>query len=96
MSGVNIRLPPIVTSLRLSISDPAAEFYSSRPFSGGSMVMDIKQMIAGFNSSTFRHVRRFLNEAAPTLARSCDVSSSGFILDCAPDCIRKTLCVDVI
>ena len=51
------------------------------------MVMDIKPMMAGFNSATFRHVRRFLNEAAPTLARSCDVSSSGFILDCAPDCI---------
>jgi ribonuclease HI len=62
----------------------------------GLVVKDIKRLVAGFSSATFRHVRRSLNEAAHTLARTCDVSGLGFIYDFAPDCIRKTLCIDVL
>jgi hypothetical protein len=61
----------------------------------GSVVMDIKFLVAGFSSATFRHVRRHLNKAAHILARTFDFSSSGFFSDFAPDCIRKTLCIDV-
>ena len=62
----------------------------------GSVVLDIKKMIAGFNSATFRHVNRSLNEAAHILATTCDVSSRGFISSLAPDSIRKTLCTDIM
>jgi hypothetical protein len=61
----------------------------------GAMVKDIKLLVAGFASATFRHVRRSLNEAAHILARTCDVTSLGFISNSAPACIRKTLCIDV-
>ena len=60
-----------------------------------SVVLDIREMAAGFSSALFRHVIRSLNDAAHTLARTCDVSSLGFISALTPDCIRKTLCIDV-
>ena len=49
----------------------------------------IKFMVAGFSSASFYHVKRSMNEAAHLLARSCDVSSVGFIFDSAPDYIRR-------
>jgi ribonuclease HI len=62
----------------------------------GSVVLDIKELAMGFSSVAFRHVNRSLNEAAHVLARTCDVNSKGFISSLAPDCIRKTLCIDVM
>jgi ribonuclease HI len=62
----------------------------------GSVVLDIKRLVESFSSATFRHVNRSLNEAAHILARTCDVSSQGFISSLAPECIRKTLCIDVM
>jgi hypothetical protein len=59
------------------------------------VVKDIESMAAGFSSASFRHVKRSLNEAAHSLARACNLPSLGFISDCAPVCIRKTLCTDV-
>jgi ribonuclease HI len=62
----------------------------------GAVVSDIKLLVAGFDSATFRHVYRSLNEAGHILARSCDVTSPGFISFSAPVSIRKTLCIDVM
>jgi hypothetical protein len=62
----------------------------------GSVVLDIKQMVASFSSSTFRHVHRSTNGAAHILARTCDVFSPGFISFYVPDCIRETICTDVV
>jgi hypothetical protein len=58
-------------------------------------VKDIKTLVAGFNSATFHHVKRSLNEPAHVLAKSCNLASVGFISDSAPDYIRKTVCIDV-
>jgi hypothetical protein len=41
-------------------------------------------------------IHRFINGAAHILARTCDISSTGFISDFAPDCIRETLCISTI
>jgi hypothetical protein len=62
----------------------------------GVVVSEIKSMMASFASVSFKHVRRTYNEAAHILARSCDVSSLGFISVSAPVSIRKTLCIDVL
>jgi hypothetical protein len=51
----------------------------------GSMVLDVKSMAACFSSVAFRHGSRVLNGAAHTLARSCDLSSLGFVSDLVPD-----------
>jgi ribonuclease HI len=61
----------------------------------GVVVKDIESVAAGFSSASFRHVKRSLNEAAHILARACNLPSLGFISNCAPVCIRKTLCTDV-
>jgi hypothetical protein len=58
----------------------------------GLVVKDIRMLIDGFSSATFRHVPRSQNEPAHLLARNCDVSSLGFISDFAPDLIRETIC----
>jgi hypothetical protein len=62
----------------------------------GTVVRDIKRMTMYFDSAVFRHVKRSLNEAAHILARTCDVTSLGFISSSAPVSIRKTLCIDVM
>ncbi|XP_071677974.1 uncharacterized protein [Lolium perenne] len=62
----------------------------------GVVISDIKQMMAGFASTSIRHVKRSCNEAAHILARSCDLSSQGFISFSAPVSILKTLCIDVL
>jgi hypothetical protein len=62
----------------------------------GTVLRDIKELIGSFSSSTFRHVRHSLNEAAHILARTCNVSSVGFILDFALVCIRNTIYIDVM
>jgi hypothetical protein len=62
----------------------------------GVIIKDIKEMVADFPKATFRHIDRSLNEAAHTLARSCNIASLGFISNSAPEIIRKTLCIDMI
>jgi ribonuclease HI len=62
----------------------------------GSVVTDVKRMVVHFDKAIFRHVMRSLNEAAHILARTCDVSSLGFISSSTPNSIMKTLCIDVI
>ena len=62
----------------------------------GVVVSEIKLLMASLASATFRHVNRYLNEAAHILARSCDVISLGFISVSAPVSIRKTLCIDIL
>jgi ribonuclease HI len=62
----------------------------------GSVVQDIRVMAADFSVVSFRHVNRSLNEAAHILARSYNLASQGFISDFAPECIRETLCNDVV
>jgi hypothetical protein len=61
----------------------------------GSLVKDIKTMVAGFTSATFRHVNRSLNEPAHVLAKTCNLALVGLISDSAPNCIRKSICTDV-
>jgi hypothetical protein len=60
----------------------------------GVVVADIRAQAAAFSSAKFRHVHRSINSAAHILARTCDVSSSGFVSFSAPECIRETLCID--
>jgi hypothetical protein len=48
----------------------------------------MKSKRSWFTSSTFKHVRRFLNEPAHILARSCSDSSLSFVFDFALDFIR--------
>jgi hypothetical protein len=62
----------------------------------GTVVCEIKKKVTRFVSVTFQHTKRSLNEAAHILARSCDVTTLGFISFSAPDSIRKTLCIDVM
>jgi hypothetical protein len=46
----------------------------------GSVVLDIKQRVAGFSPTTFRHVNRLFNKEAHILARSYDVYSLALFL----------------
>jgi hypothetical protein len=62
----------------------------------GSRIKNIKTLVAGFSFITFWHVHRSLNEAEHILARFCNLDFVGFISYFAPDCIRKTLCIDVM
>jgi hypothetical protein len=57
----------------------------------GAMFKDIKLQVASFASATFHHLRHSLDEAAHILARTCDVTSLGFISNSAPVYIWKTL-----
>jgi hypothetical protein len=62
----------------------------------GLVVAGIKQLVSGFTSVSFCHVKRVLNEAAHVLAKSCQDVNSSFISYSVPDCIRGLLCIDVI
>jgi hypothetical protein len=62
----------------------------------GVVVSDIKRLLRGFASAAIKHTKRSCNEAAHILARSCDLSSQGFISLSAPVSIRKTLCIDIM
>jgi hypothetical protein len=61
----------------------------------GSVVKDIKTLVAGFSTASFRHVKRCLNEAAHILAKTCNLASLDFISISVSECIRKTLCINV-
>jgi hypothetical protein len=60
----------------------------------GNVVADIKFQAAALQSSVFIHVHRSINGAAHVLARTCNVTSPGFVLDYAPDCILEALYFD--
>jgi hypothetical protein len=62
----------------------------------GMLVEDIKDRAKSFTSVSFIHVKRSLNEAANVLAKSCISFTSSEIFHTVPDCIRGTLCIDVI
>jgi hypothetical protein len=62
----------------------------------GILVSGIKDVSKSFTSVSFTHVKRHLNEAAHILAKSCFSVSSSEVFYYVPDCIRGTLCIDVI
>jgi ribonuclease HI len=62
----------------------------------GILVSDIKHLATVFSSVSFVHVRRRLNEAAHLLAKSCVNALSSQVFYSVPDCIRRTLCIDVV
>jgi hypothetical protein len=51
----------------------------------GTVVSEIKKKVTSFVSVIFQHMKRSLNEAADILARSCEVTSLGFIFFSARD-----------
>jgi hypothetical protein len=61
----------------------------------GMVVADIKFLAGAFSSVDFIHFHRSLNGAAHILARTCNVASSGFILDNVLDCIMDAICTDL-
>ena len=62
----------------------------------GLLVAGIKLLVRGFTSVSFCHVKRGLNEAAHILAKSCVSANSSCVFNYVPDCIRGTLCIDII
>jgi ribonuclease HI len=62
----------------------------------GVVVQDIKHLALSFNEISFSHVRRHCNESAHILARSAELFSSSVFRNFAPDCIRQTLCNDLL
>jgi ribonuclease HI len=62
----------------------------------GPVVQDIKHLIATFSAYSVVHVRRELNAAMHLLARSSKFSLSSVWRGVPPDCIRRTLCIDII
>ena len=61
----------------------------------GTLVANIKQLVASFSSTSFCHVKRSLNEAAHFLAKSSSVFST-CVFHSVPDCIRGTCCINVV
>ena len=62
----------------------------------GILVSGIKEMTTSFTSVSFTHVSRFLNVAAHILAKSCISCSSPEVFYSVPDCIRGTICIDMM
>jgi hypothetical protein len=62
----------------------------------GILVSGIKATTTSFSSVSFIHVSRSLNVAAHILAKSCNICHSSEVFHSVPDCIRGTLCIDVI
>uniref|UniRef100_A0ACD5YKV4 Uncharacterized protein n=1 Tax=Avena sativa TaxID=4498 RepID=A0ACD5YKV4_AVESA len=62
----------------------------------GLVTNSIKFLVRGFASVSFCHVNRVLNEAAHILAKSCTHVNSSCVFYPVSECIRKTLCIDVI
>jgi hypothetical protein len=59
-------------------------------------VSGIKEVLKSFTSVSFTHIKHHPNEAAHILAKSCFSVSSSEVFYSVPDCIRGTLCIDVI
>jgi ribonuclease HI len=62
----------------------------------GVVVQDIKTIATSFHEFSVSHVRRQCNESAHILARSAELFISSVFRNFAPDCIRKTLCNDLL
>jgi hypothetical protein len=62
----------------------------------GVVVQDIKTIATGFNEFSVYHVRHQCNESAHILARSAELFICSVFRNFAPDCIRKTLCNDLL
>jgi ribonuclease HI len=62
----------------------------------GVVVQDIKHLADSFEEVSFTHVRRHCNESAHILARSAERFISSTFRNFAPDCIRQTLCNDLL
>jgi ribonuclease HI len=62
----------------------------------GPVILDIKSMMASFSACSIRHVSHLQNVAAHHLARSLELSRR-FVWRCVPpECIRETLCIDIM
>jgi hypothetical protein len=62
----------------------------------GVEVQDIKHLAHGFDESTFSHVLLHCNESAHILAPAAECFISSVFRNFAPDCIRQTLCNDLL
>jgi hypothetical protein len=62
----------------------------------GVVIQDIKALVNNFSDILFSHVYRQGNEAAHILARSGERFSSIVCKNFVPDCIRQTLCNDLL
>jgi hypothetical protein len=62
----------------------------------GVVIQDIKQLQTRFSSFTISHVRRQCNVLAHILARSAELFLSTVFRNFTPECIRETLCNDLL
>jgi hypothetical protein len=62
----------------------------------GVVIQDIKALANNFSDTSFSHVYCQGNEAAHILARSAERFSSIVSKNFAPDCVRQTLCNDLL
>jgi hypothetical protein len=62
----------------------------------GVVIQDIKHLADSFEEVSFTHVRRHCNESAHILARSAERFISSTFRNFGPDCIRQTLCNDLL
>jgi ribonuclease HI len=61
----------------------------------GALVSDIKLLAAKFNTCSFKHYGRKINQAAHILAHSCENSVCNISFDVIPECIREVLYNDL-
>jgi hypothetical protein len=64
--------------------------------SAGVVIQDIKALPNNFSDILFSHIYRQGNEMAHILARSAKRFSSIICKNFVPDCIRQTLCNDLL
>jgi hypothetical protein len=62
----------------------------------GVVVQDIKLLAHNFDEVSLSHVRRHCNESAHILARSVERFSFSVFKNFTLDCIRQTLCNDLL
>jgi hypothetical protein len=62
----------------------------------GVVVQDIKSLASNFNEISFTHVYRQCNESAHIIARYAEHFISSVFRNFDPDCIRQTLCNDLV
>jgi hypothetical protein len=62
----------------------------------GVVIQDIKHSCSRFTDISFKHALRQCNEGAHVLACSAELFVSSIFRNSAPDCIRKTLCNDLM
>jgi hypothetical protein len=60
------------------------------------LVEEIKFVVKDLTSTLFILIKRELNEAAYLLAKSCNSLNSSEVFNSTPDCIRRTLCINVL